>query len=223
MPPQPFNYRLPGDNHRTTIVGRTGSGKTQAAVWQLAHRSFTKMPWIIFDFKRDSLIAKINGTKDLEPTDSVPKKPGLYILRLSPRDKPAAEDMLWNIWERGKTGIYIDEGYMIDRDSEAFQAVLTQGRSKLIPTILLSQRPVFLSRFAFTEAEFLQVFKLQDKRDYPTVKSFCPLPIENRLKPFHSWWYDGVQDAGAIMSPVPDEDTILAKFRSRLGSNVRKL
>jgi hypothetical protein len=207
----------PGDSDRITIIGKTGSGKTQAAAWLLSNRSYKTRPWIVLDYKHDDLLGSIEGARTLAVDGKIPKKPGLYIVHPTPADKERVEDLLWRIWEREKVGLYIDEGYMIDLRSEAFQAILTQGRSKSIPVIMLTQRPSWVTRFAFSEADYIQLFQLTDTRDAKTVKQFMPLPIEKPLpQPFWSYWWDNKRSYRAVLKPVPDRANILRTFHARL-------
>lgn len=207
----------PGDRHRITIIGKTGSGKTQGAAWLLAHRSYDVMPWIVLNWKHDELLNDIPGTKEMTVTAKVPKRPGLYMTHPTPADADAVDDLLWRAWERENVGIYVDEGYMISPRSAAFQAVLTQGRSKRLPVILCTQRPAWVTRFAFSEADFIQLYQLTDTRDTKIVKQFMPLPIETRLPaPYYSWWWDNARNYKAVLQPVPDRNTILDAFHSRL-------
>lgn len=206
--------RLPNDTQRISIIGKTGSGKTFAAVWHLSQRSFDKMPWIIFDFKMDALLNKLGAT-EISIKDSPPKKAGLYIVHPLPDETEEVEEFLWKIWRKEKTGVYIDEGYMVS-NSSAFRALLTQGRSKKIPMIILSQRPVWLSRFVFSEADFFQVFWLNDARDRKTVQAFLPVDISKRLEDFNSFYYDVNRDQVNILLPVPKENKLLDVFEERL-------
>jgi hypothetical protein len=213
----------PTDKQRVTIIGKTGSGKTQGAAWLLSNRSYTTKPWIVFDFKYDDLLNEIPGRREIGVTDKIPKKPGLYIVHPTPADTDATEAMMWAIWQREHVGVYIDEGYMISPRSAAFQAILTQGRSKSIPVIMLTQRPAWVTRFAFSEADYIQLYQLTDTRDAKIVKQFMPLPIETRLPaPYYSWWWDNARDYKAVLQPVPDKDTILDRFHDRL-HNRRKV
>jgi hypothetical protein len=212
-----MDIQFPDDTQRITIIGKTGSGKTQGAAWLLSHRSYTEKPWVILDFKYDSLLNQIPGTEEINVSDKLPKKPGLYIAHPTPRDVLAVEDFLWRVHARGDTGLFLDEGYMIPDRSESFQAILTQGRSKHIPVMTLTQRPTWLTRFAFSEADYIQLFGLTDTRDIKTVKQFMPLPIEQRLPgQYHSWWWDNARNYKAVLQPVPSADYILGTFHSRL-------
>jgi hypothetical protein len=205
--------RLPDDSHRLTILGATGSGKTVAGIWHLSKRNYRRMPWIIMDFKRDKLINRLPYT-EIGPPYKLPKKPGLYVVRPHMTEDEAMEDLLWRIRYAGNVGLYVDEGYMLpfDGKSDAFNAILTQGRSLNIPTIVLSQRPVWLSRFVLTEASFLQVFWLNDVRDRKTLTGIMPKEVLDRLPRFNSWYYDVSGDEMVALAPVPNEDQIVASF-----------
>src|SRR5271170_6704875 len=138
--------RLPNDKQRLAIIGRTGSGKTVAALWHLSKRSIDVKPWLVFDFKGDEHINAIEGAThsslDLKLTA---KSKGLYIVHPLPHETKEVESLMWRLWERGNVGVYVDEGYMIDNGNKAYKAILTQGRSKRIPVITLTQRPVLCS------------------------------------------------------------------------------
>jgi hypothetical protein len=207
---------LPNDRQRITVIGKTGSGKTQAAMWLLANRSYHTRPWIVMDFKREELINAIPYRKYLDVDAKIPKEPGLYVVQPKPSQEEAVEDLLWRIWDRERVGLFIDEGYMISARSPGFQAVLTQGRSKSIPVIHLTQRPAWVTRFAFSEADYIQLFQLTDTRDQKIVKQFMPLPIEQPLPQYHSWWWDNSRNVKRVLRPVPDAATILDRFYDRL-------
>lgn len=202
--------RLPDDTKRLVIIGRTGSGKTYAGIWHLSLRDWTREKWIIFDFKGDPSLALLPA----RPLTfaQLPTEPGLYILRPLPNQDAEVNDYLWRVWRAGNIGLYFDEGYMVAK-SDALDAILTQGRSKHIPVIILSQRPVWLSRFAFSEAEFYQTFSLNDIRDRKTVTAFQPAEVgENRLPEFNSHYYDVGRDTLNTLGPVPTLASLLPRF-----------
>jgi hypothetical protein len=214
--------RLPNDRQRLTVYGQTGSGKTVAGLWHLSRRSFTKRPWLMFDTKDDEHIGQLPITDELAP-GKIPKRAGLYVTRPIPeRDDELVEKSLWAIWQQERTGIYIDEGYMIPRRSSAFNAVLTQGRSKQIPIITLSQRPVWMSRFVISEADFHQVFFLADESDRDVVQRFIPHEMDvESLPAYHSYYYDVGERKFTGLKPVPDPALILQTFEDRLSNTKR--
>lgn len=211
--------RLPGPTHKTAIVGRTGSGKTVAAVWHLSNADFDERPWIILDYKNDELINSIERAELIE-YDELPSEPGIYILKVMPGDEERIEEWFRQVWERENLGVLIDEGYMIDPRSQWFNACLTQGRSKKISMIILSQRPVWLSRFVFSEADFFQIFDLTHVKDMDKVREYIRdderLQLEHPLAPYHSFFYDVGRRQLETFGPVPDAAELLVKIDARL-------
>lgn len=202
--------RLPNDTNRLVIIGRTGSGKTYAGIWHLSLRDLRNERWIIFDFKGDPSLALLPARP--LTFDKLPDEPGLYIIRPLPNQDAEVNSYLWRVWQAGNIGLYFDEGYMVAK-SDAIDAILTQGRSKHIPVIILSQRPVWLSRFAFSEAEFYQTFSLNDERDRKTVTAFQPKIVgETRLPEFHSHYYDVGKDKLNELTPVPPLPQLIERF-----------
>lgn len=210
---------LPGADKRLAICGSTGSGKTVAGVFHLNNQDWSDpkggRPWIIFDFKGDDLLAALPAL-EISVHDNPPKAPGLYIVRPIPQmDDEAVTVLLWKIWANENTGIYIDEGYMVGNRNPALNACLTQGRSKRIQMITLSQRPAWMSRFVFSEADYFQIFRLNDRRDYDTIQSMISVDIKKRLSPYHSHWYDVGADEGFIFAPVPNRSALISSFREK--------
>lgn len=216
---------LPNDTQRLSIVGATGSGKTIAALWHLSLRDFDVMPWIIYDFKYDASINDIEGVQTLDLDAPLPEHPGIYVVHPGPHETDLVEQQMWKIWQRGSIGIYIDEGYMVSdgsRVNKAFRAILTQGRSKRIPLIVLSQRPVWMDRFVFSESEFFQIFRLQHQKDLKTVNEFIPFDLSKRLPEYQSYYYDVMTNKIVVLKPIPDPDRILDTIEAKL-KKIRKV
>jgi len=212
---------LPRFDKRTAIIGSTGSGKTQFAVWLLSSRDFHKRPWIIFDFKGDELIEAI-GPQEINVYGGVPSKPGLYVVRPIPqRDDKAVEQFLWNCWAKENVGIYVDEGYMLGNRNPALNACLTQGRSKRIEMMILSQRPVWMSKFVFSEANYFAVMNLTLEDDRKYVSSYTGGTQIKLLPKYNCLWYDCDGQNGTRLAPVPGRDDLLARFEQRLSRKVK--
>lgn len=209
--------RWPGDQDRLCIVGMTGSGKTHAALWHLSRRNYDEKPWIVYDFKVDEFINSIPGTFELAVNAPPPEHPGLYIVHPIPEDDDdAVMDQMTAIWKAEDIGVYVDEGYMISSKNKGFRKLLTQGRSKHIPMIVLSQRPVWMDKFVFTESEFKQVFRLQNSDDIGKMEQYIPYDLSRTLPQRHSYYYDTIDNVLKVMKPVPDQAAIRATFERRL-------
>lgn len=207
-------FRLPGPRDRLAVIGRTGSGKTHFAAWVLSLANWDRRPWLIVDYKRDDFLKEL-PTRELDlKVKKLPREPGLYVTHPPPRSDDAVEALLWRVWERGNTGLYIDEGHILP-DGDALQAILTQGRSKSIATIMLTQRPKWVSRFVFSEADAFSIFHLNDKRDKQTVQEVAPVDLSQPLGRHHSYYYRVDADQLYRMNPVPDRADILGIFDER--------
>lgn len=216
-PGQPV--RLPGPTHKLAIVGRTGSGKTVAAIWHLSNSDFDERPWIILDYKNDELINRIERAQIVH-YDELPAEPGIYILKVLPGEEEKVSEWFNQVWETENLGILIDEGYMIDPRDQWFNACLTQGRSKQISMIILSQRPVWLSRFVFSETDFFQIFDLTHSKDLDKVREYVRdderQQLDKPLAPFHSFYYDVGRRRLETFGPVPEQDELLTSIDERL-------
>lgn len=232
-------FRLPGTDERTAIVGCTGSGKTQLGMHLLSKMPFDTMPFVMIDSKGERLMRHLRGVVDISTSDVPPTAPGLYRLPLGPENEDEMEGWLWNVKAQGGLGLYVDEGYSMP-DHKAFRSILTQGRSLNIPVICLSQRPVDLPRYVFTEAQHICVFRLNDERDEEKVEKFTPrkflqwrpngVPASNSNLPpelaaashavllpeYHARWYDVNQNATFVVFPVPSADVIRSDIEARL-------
>jgi hypothetical protein len=222
---------FPDDTQRLVIVGTTGSGKTHAALWHLARRNYDLKPWVVYDWKRDDFINSIEGTFDLSPNSPAPEYPGLYIVRPTPEDDDEAIRLqMIDIWRREDIGVFVDEGYMISAKNDGFRKLLTQGRSKHIPMIVCTQRPVWMDKFVFTESEFKQIFRLQSEEDIKKMKEYVPqilaiaevYPLSGKARRHWSYYYNGPDDEIRPMQPVPDQAAIRSMFHAKL-ARLRKV
>lgn len=221
--------RLPERNQRIAIVGSTGSGKTYAALEHLSLADIEDKPWIIVDFKRDDVIQEIPYTIPMDVDAKIPTRPGIYKVQPKPWEDGVVDGLLMRVWERGDTGIYVDEGHMLDPRGDGLRAVITQGRSKNIPLIHLSQRPKWVSKYVATEPEFHRVFRLQDPDDIAFVRKFTDKWIfRNRetgediyLPEFHSYYHDVARHQTNTMPPGPDLQELLERFDQRLAKKKR--
>lgn len=160
---------IPAHGERAVIVGQSGSGKTQLAKWMLWHMPGT----IIYDTKTEDAFAEMGpivesvdeafeifGEEGTDVDHVIVRPPGWMIAQ--PRELDA---MLLDHYDRGE-GItaYIDEAYQFHNQGRAgpgYVSLQTRGRSRGITTISSSQRPNWLSTFAFSELNHLYALRLQ--------------------------------------------------------------
>ncbi len=207
--------RLPNNTQRIGIYGKTGSGKTLAGCWHLSNKDFTRERWEILDFKLDKTIGRIPRLEELDIDAPVGKQKGLYVRRPAPGSDDAVEDYLIRLYQRGNTGLMIDEGYEINRLSKALRRLLTQGRSLKIPMITLSQRPSWISPFLMSESDFHQVFFMTNPADNERIQEWIP-GIGPLNQDYYSYYYDVAKDGLYYFKPVPNENNILDKFDSKV-------
>ena len=227
IPPSKQKWNLPDDTQRIVIVGTTGSGKTHAAMWHLGMRNYDEKPWVVYDWKRDDLINSIDGTFELGVNSPPPNHSGLYIVHpVYGRDDDAVTKQMTAIWEAEDIGVFVDECYMVQKSNDGFRNLLTQGRSKHIPMIICTQRPVWVDKFVFTESEFKQMFRLQSADDQKKMGEYIPVeaidsvnrmyPLRGKEMKYWSHYYDAPDDDIRPMQPVPDADVIRSMFHAKL-------
>lgn len=210
-------FTLPGAADRTVVIGQTGSGKTILGAWLLSKQRFDKRPWVALDFKGEALWDKV-GDPPMRPLrlGAMPGKRGLYRLDVHPGQEDELEEWLWKIWERENVGIFVDEVSLVPQKN-AFKAILRQGRSKLIPVIACTQRPVDCDREVFTESQYRAFFGLEDARDYQVIRGlFGDRDIRDAarsLKRHWSLWYDVRQKSLTVLKPCPAPDTVADDLR----------
>lgn len=207
-------FNIPGAEHRTTVIGMNGSGKTVFGAFILSRQRFDKRPWVCMDFKGEELWDMVGKPAMRRLTlDEMPGKVGLYRLPIRPGDDDAIEKWLWRVWERGNVGLFNDEVSLMGQNN-AFKAVLRQGRSKLIPVIACTQRPVDCDREIFTESNYTATFRLKDARDYKIVQQFTgQTGMDRPLPPHWCWWYDARENLTIPLKPCPPPDMVAASLR----------
>ena len=218
-----MTVKFPGPTDRVYIIGRTGSGKTTAGMWHLSGHDFSRQPWVIVNTKGDKLINRLAEIPDVKTitVNETPGDTGLYHVRPKPTEEADELDAFFGrIWDKENCGVYIDEGYTIEKTDKMI-SILTQGRDRHIPVIVLTQRPAWITKFVESEADFVQLFDLSRKDDRKNVGGLMPLSKayinrEYRLAPFCSYWYNVKEDELRQFGPVPNSAVILDTFRVSL-------
>lgn len=205
---------------RGIMIGQTGSGKTIGAIYQLQNAPFDNV--IVLDTKGEpsfNTIARYDETIDfynsVKAFHSALKSPlpNYAIVRPSPDDMTDLEYMdglLLSIYNARKPClVYVDEAYqwhISGRAGAGLIGLLTRGRSLGISTMLSTQRPMWISRFCFSESQKFYIYKLSDARDVKVIAEHIPaFNTYYAAKKYHFWYYDNAQDmeTAQFYQPVP--------------------
>ena len=205
----------PNATNRTAIIGRTGSGKTQFSIWFLGTQMlgpWRGMPVTIIDPKHSKFIAKLDA-EEIRVTRKPPTEPGLYVIRPLPGDDDEAlKEYMLNVWHQENHGMYFDEILDLGPRNKGFRRLLSQGREKRCPMIYCTQRPSWVDRYAFSEAEYIGVFDLSLDDDAITANKFAPGYRYADLQDYQCYWYSVQDKAATILAPCPPEGVILARY-----------
>lgn len=200
---------------RAVVVGRTGTGKTQLAVW-LCQRS--PGVWIILNPKCvdyfDSLGPAVRGF-DLAAigkhlTKEPDERPKFIVVYPPEGADPAEFDAfildLHRSWEN--VGLYVDELYSVQlgvRPGRGLTAWLTQGRGLSQSFCGLAQRPAWISNFVFSEADYFASLALSLDADRKKIidNSGRTEFGENIERDFAWRWYDVAKNRLRSFGPVP--------------------
>ena len=206
----------PGE--RGLLVGQTGSGKTAGAIWQIAH---TAQRVIICDTKGepafDSFPIREEETRiqvatvaDLKAALQDKRGAAYIILRPPPgalADMALMDAYLECAYRYGQGWmVFIDELYQWHSGGRAgpgLIGLLTRGRSKGTSTLMATQRPSWVTRFALTEATRYYVYRLIDQADRKRLGEVIEGFSDTLNPPPFHWWYSHNGDRAILMKPVP--------------------
>ena len=200
--------RFPDETQHMALAGRTGSGKTVAALEMLSLRDMHSMPWVVIDHKRDENIKELPADT-LNVNSMILPTRGLHVIYadMNASSRQDIEHFLERAFKRGKVGVYVDEGHLLGH-SDAIRNILVAGRSKKVPLMWTSQRAHWIDPFIWSQSSFYRVFQLQTVHDIKRFNENFPI----KWKPpeeYHSYYYDVSKGAVAYLKPAnPIEVTL---------------
>lgn len=189
---------------RTTLCGKTGSGKSTIAITMLRK---SRQKWILIDPKADDKIATLNPavihSLKLADVQRAWKEGYQYVaIQPPPQTKPLDIDaFILDAYENlTNFGVYIDELYYIHnagRAGDGLTAILTRGRSDKITYLGATQRPAWISLFCLSEADYIAQFKLQLENDRKRIYSVTgeAVMLNNPPAPYSFYYYDSPGDS----------------------------
>jgi ATPase subunit of ABC transporter with duplicated ATPase domains len=210
------NEALPSiePGQRAIVSGRTGSGKSTLARW-LLNRS--DQHWVVFNPKHTAAYRKLDDAIIFKKFDakailSAIKRYKFVVLNFS-GDEASADVMdavlLWLHENLRNVGVCCDELYTMHssagRAGDGLIGWLTRGRELKQSFLGLTQRPAWISRFLFSEADFIASMDLVLADDRKRLVSETGNENFNRRLHGHRWlWYTVSQDQIMLLGPVPE-------------------
>jgi hypothetical protein len=201
---------------RTLIAGRTGSGKTTLGGWLLSR---SPQHWLILNPKHSRGYADMTLPADYYVIKSFHAPTILKALRdyqivdFRPDNAEATHEFLdsvigWLYQSVRNVGLCADELYTLHsangRAGAGLTGWLTRGRERKQSFLGLTQRPAWLSRFVFSEADHIAAMNLRlldDRRRLVDVtgRAAFNYPLTDR-----QWlWYIVATDTLRRYGPVP--------------------
>ncbi len=195
----------PGE--RMSIAGRTGSGKTTLASWMVRRSPGF---WIVLNQKGDAALSRLGPNLSMDTWELALEKGNKFAVIQPEPDKTIDEIDGWiydlsENWEN--IGLFVDELYYLTSNSRAGPGLtgwLTRGRSRRQSFIGLTQRPVWVSKFVFSESDYLVEMSLALKDDRKRLYEMSGMPqMLEKLPPRYWRCYAQGADDLVTFGPVP--------------------
>lgn len=207
----PYSGLAPGQ--RIALFGRAGVGKSHWCKWAILRSR--RLRWIVLDTKYDPVWDNWYIHPSLPSARQLGELWRIYervVIRPAPAENNEAILDIWieMLHERfNRFGIVIDETYQVAfgaRAGPGFTGLVTRGRVRGQTVIMGAQRPAWVPRFVFTEANGYAIFALNMAQDRQMVASMVgdrwKGRVMGRIPPRRWFWYDVSSDRLTAMDPV---------------------
>ena len=204
---------------RAIVAGRTGSGKSSFACWLLMR---SPGHWIILNPKWTLAFKDLPGAVTIEGLDmkkivkSIEENRFTIVNPMPAQTNPVTLDLFIQWYHETYTslGMCVDESYAIHQNGRAgagLIGLLTRGRELKQSFIGLTQRPAYLSKFLFSEADYIVGMSLTMEDDRKRMFEFTGKRAFEEKLPAREWlWYDVAEDEltkwGAVPLPAKRKD-----------------
>lgn len=198
---------------RAIISGRTGSGKSTLGCW-LLNRSLQH--WVIFNPKCTDAYDRLSNSETINGFDENKISKSLIdnqftIINFKPDESThefmdACVQYFHDAYDN--IGLCIDELYTLHggnaKAGSGLTAWLTRGRERKQSFLGLTQRPAWISRFCYSESDYIgsMVLTMIDDRKSLVANSGCEYFME-KLEDKKWLWYEVSKDRATKYGAVP--------------------
>jgi len=205
-------YPVINPGKRAIVAGRTGSGKSSLARWLLVR---SPGHWVILNPKWTKAFNSLPNSKVIEGIDLKKIEKSIFENRftiinpLSSQTDPDLLDVLikWLHETFTDIGLCLDESYSVHTNGRAGPGLigwLTRGRELKQSFLGLTQRPAYLSKFLFSEADYIGGMALTMEDDRKRMFEFTGREAYRAKLAAYDWlWYDVGEDNLRALGPVP--------------------
>jgi energy-coupling factor transporter ATP-binding protein EcfA2 len=207
--------RLIKPGTRTTVAGRTGSGKTSLARFLMQTQSLQK--WVVFNPKHTEGYEKLADYSvmrkwDAAKFDKLIAKDDVRFIdikfaknELTPEFMDAVVNHIHESYD--DIGFCFDELYYMHKNmepGEGMTGVYTRGRERKQSVLGLVQRPKRISLFCFSEADYIVAMALNLEMDRKRMVEATGDESFIHALPKYVWrWYNVDEDTVNLWGPVP--------------------
>lgn len=213
---------VPARGERALLVGQTGSGKSQLALWILERME--NSPIILYDTKSERLLETLPRSRVVTSIAGVHQSVNdptidYIIFRISPQvraDSDALDDLLFYHYQNFRgIDVYLDELFAFSNNGRAgtgLLSLLTEGRGLGITMLMAVQKPRYMSSFTISETQKYYVFFLADENDKKRIAEFIPGFRDLPAPPEFAFYYYKIRQTAATLagpiSPDPIDKTV---------------
>ena len=173
--------------------------------------------WVVIDSKHDKGFDELTGHEGLIDPAKLSRYwregVGIFVVRPKPREYGDMDAYLEELHESyDNFGVCVDEVYQVSgsttRAGPGLTGLVTRGRARKQAVILGSQRPAWVPRFVYSEANGIVVMSLTMKQDRErilemTAQRIVMEPLESR----HWLYCDIAAQTVTRYAPVTIEET----------------
>ena len=197
---------------RAIVAGRTGNGKSTLACFLLSQ---SPGHWLILNPKWTKAYAELPDAHVIKKFDVKAIERSLTDHRFTlfnPKSEHASVELLDDLVgyfhdNYNNLGLCVDELYTMHRQGQALPGLLgwlTRGRELGQSFLGLTQRPAWISKFLFSESDFIGGMDLSLKDDRKRMVEMTGREaFMDRLDKYRWLWYDVGNDDLKKYGPVP--------------------